>query len=118
MQEAETFRNERPRETLQQPRQKPTQIPAIKYKAAELTFSVLKFPPTPFELIERKDNMWRWLRGAQRHLPFDDLVINMYGKLDRQWQVYLKTTNWLKNQCNSLEIPLGMALLLDDHCSP
>ena len=23
------------------------------------------------------------------HLPFDDLVINMYGKLDRQWQVYL-----------------------------
>ena len=33
--------------------------------------------------------MWRWLRGAQAHLSFDDLVINIYRKLDRQWQVYL-----------------------------
>ena len=33
--------------------------------------------------------MWRWLRGAQEHLPFDDLVSNIYTMLDRQWQTYI-----------------------------
>ena len=45
MQEAETFRNERRRETTQQPQQAPAQTTvAVKYKAVELMCSVLKFP--------------------------------------------------------------------------
>ena len=33
--------------------------------------------------------MWRWAQGAQEHLPFNDMISNIYGKLDRQWQTYL-----------------------------
>ena len=58
MKTAENCRTERLREE-QQPQQTPAQTTTstVKYKAAELTCSVLKFPPTPFELIEWKDNM-------------------------------------------------------------
>ena len=49
----------------------------------------LSSPPTSFELIEWKDNMWRWLRAAQVHLPFDVILSNMYNKMDRQWHTYI-----------------------------
>ena len=55
MRTAEEFCNERSRETQQQKQQAPAQITStVKYKAAELTCNVLKFPPIPFELIKWK----------------------------------------------------------------
>ena len=60
MRTAEEFRTKRSRETEQPQQQAPAQITStVKYKAAELTCNILKFPPTPFKLIEWKDNMWR-----------------------------------------------------------
>ena len=88
--EAEEFHKERSREPQAPQQQAPVQTTSsVKYKAPELTASLLKFPCTLFDLREWEDNMLRWLRGAQAHLTFNDLVSSMYNKLDRQWQTMI-----------------------------
>ena len=61
MKKAEEFWAERTKETEQQQPAPAQTTSTVKYKVAELTCNTLKFPPTPFELIEWKDNMWRWI---------------------------------------------------------
>ena len=52
---------------------------------------MLKFHCTPFEFIKWEDSIKRWLRGAQAHLTFDELVNAIFNKLDRQWQTLFNT---------------------------
>ena len=65
IQEAETFQKEKSREPPAQKQQAPIQVTsAVKYKAPELTASVLKFPCEQIDFMDWKDNMLRWLKGA------------------------------------------------------
>ena len=108
IQEAETFQKEKLREPPAQKQQAPMQATsAVKYKAPELSAGVLKFPCTPFDFIDWKDNMLRWLKGAQAHLTFNDLISSMFNKLDKQWQTFINSKLKERDEDKTINIIFG-----------
>ena len=69
--------------------QPPEVTSIIKYNAPDLSAIKLKFPCSPLEFIEWSSPTKRWLKGAQAHLTFEDLINTIYTKLDYQWQTYI-----------------------------